>query len=87
MLLIVCPHCGPRNSDEFSFLGERSSRPVAGTTTAAEWRHYLYLKDNAAGWQGERWFHIAGCRRFLDVERDTVTNEIRSVRDVAEAAE
>ena len=86
MLVIVCPHCGPRNSNEFSFLGERSSRPPAAATTPAEWRRYLYLKDNPAGWESERWLHGAGCRRFLDVERDTVTNEIRSVRDVGDAA-
>ncbi len=86
MLVIVCPHCGPRNSNEFSFLGERSSRPAVATTTPDEWRRYLYTKDNAAGSQLERWFHVSGCRRFLDVERDTVTNEIRSVRDVAEDA-
>ena len=87
MLVIVCPHCGPRISNEFSFLGERSSRPNAETATPAEWRRYLYFRDNAAGWEAERWFHVSGCRRFLDVERDTVTNEIRSVRDVGKAAE
>jgi heterotetrameric sarcosine oxidase delta subunit len=85
-LLIVCPHCGPRNSNEFSFLGERSSRPTANEPTPAEWRRYLYTKDNAAGLETERWFHGSGCRRFLDVERDTVTNEIRAVRDAAEVA-
>lgn len=86
MLVIVCPHCGPRNSNEFSFLGERSSRPTADEPTPAEWRRYLYIQDNTAGWENERWFHVSGCRRFLDVERDTVTNEIGAVRDVGEAA-
>lgn len=86
MLVIVCPHCGPRNSNEFTFLGERSTRPAVAATTPAAWRHYLYFKKNAAGEEGERWFHVSGCRRFLDVERDTLTNEIRSVRDVGEAA-
>lgn len=81
MLLIACPHCGPRNSNEFSFLGESSSRPAAGAATSAEWREYLYVKGNTAGWERERWFHTAGCRRFLDLERDTTTNEIRSVSD------
>lgn len=84
MLLIVCPHCGPRNSDEFSFYGEVSRRPPAHSTTSEEWRRYLYMKNNTAGWQDERWFHLSGCRRFLVVERDTTTNEIRSVRDVAD---
>ena len=82
MLVIVCPHCGPRNSDEFSFHGEATSRPGPGPTPP-EWRRYLYHKDNAAGRQVEQWFHVSGCRRFLRVERDTVTNEILAVADVA----
>ncbi len=80
MLLITCPHCGPRNSDEFSFGGELTSRPGPDADAAA-WRAYLYDKRNLAGWQEERWFHVSGCRRFLLVERHTVSNEIRAVRD------
>lgn len=86
MLLIVCPHCGPRNSDEFSFHGEMSLRPSPDATTSSEWRQYLYMKDNVAGPETEQWFHGAGCRRFLVVERDTTSNEIRSVRDIADRA-
>lgn len=86
MLVIVCPHCGPRNSNEFSFLGERVARPAADVTTRADWRRYLYTRENAAGPERERWFHVSGCRRILDVQRDTVTNEILSVRDVTEAS-
>ena len=82
MLVIPCPHCGPRNSNEFSFNGEASTRP-GPDATPPEWRRYLYLKDNVAGRQTEQWFHVAGCRRFLRIERDTVTNEIHSVTDVA----
>ena len=79
MLLITCPHCGPRNSDEFSFNGEVRPRPDVNATNAAEWRRYLYMRENLSGWVSERWFHVSGCRRFLMVERHTVTNEIRSV--------
>jgi heterotetrameric sarcosine oxidase delta subunit len=82
VLVIICPHCGPRNSDEYSFQGEIVPRPDV-TSDAGEWRRYLYVKENAAGWQKERWFHVSGCRRFLNIERDNVTNEIRSVTDVA----
>lgn len=85
MLLIECPHCGPRNSDEFTFGGESSTRPPADADPAA-WRGYLYSKRNAAGWQEEQWFHGAGCRRVLIVERNTMTNEFGSVQDVAGAA-
>ena len=57
-----------------------SESPDPTTTDQAEWRRYLYEKSNPAGWQTERWFHTAGCRCFLIVERNTMTNEIRAVR-------
>ncbi|MCP4246967.1 MAG: sarcosine oxidase subunit delta [bacterium] len=82
MLLIFCPHCGPRNADEFSFRGELVPRPGPDPSSES-WRAYLYTKENLAGWEREQWFHVSGCRRFLDVERNTITNEIRLVRDVA----
>jgi heterotetrameric sarcosine oxidase delta subunit len=55
-------------------------RPAGREITATEWRRYLYVRQNLAGWTSETWFHQAGCRRFLVVERHTVTNEIRAVR-------
>lgn len=79
MLLIVCPHCGPRNSDEYAFQGEVRPRPDVAMADPSEWRRYLYMKSNRAGWVSERWFHVSGCRRYLMVERHTVTNEIRDV--------
>lgn len=85
MILIPCPHCGPRNSDEFSYLGERSARP-APSASPAQWRQYLYLKENPAGWTTEQWYHASGCRKFLIAERHTVTNEIRSTRPTARFA-
>ena len=80
MLLIPCPHCGNRNSDEFTFSGEVVPRPPLDSD-AAEWRRYLYMKANGSGWQEERWFHVSGCRRFLLVERNLDSNEILSARD------
>lgn len=81
MLIIICPHCGPRNDDEFSFVGEVATRPGTGTDPSS-WRRYLYIKRNQLGWQEERWFHLSGCRRFLTVERHTQTNEIRRVTSI-----
>lgn len=83
MLLITCPHCGPRNSSEFSYSGITKPRPN-GSPDPAEWRRYLYEQDNVAGWAKERWFHVNGCRRFLDIERNTITNEITSITDAGE---
>ena len=81
MLVIICPHCGPRNDNEFTFQGEIIPRPSMDADPAS-WRRYLYMKSNVSGWQTERWFHISGCRRFLDVERNNVSNEIGRIRDV-----
>lgn len=84
MLVIVCTHCGPRNSDEFTYQGEPTPRPDAAGTDAAEWRRYLYMKTNRRDWVIERWFHVAGCRRYLMLERHTMSNEIRSVTPVGD---
>lgn len=78
MILLPCPHCGPRNASEFRYLGEEKPRPDPSATTPAEWRAYLYEKRNPAGWTTETWFHALGCRGFFTAERHTVTNEIRS---------
>lgn len=82
MLMIICPFCGPRNSEEFSYQGEVRLRPDVNNTDPAEWRRYLYMNSNPSGWVSERWFHISGCRRHLMLERHTATNEIRDVTAV-----
>jgi len=81
MLLITCPHCGPRSAGEFTHRGETPTRPAPDGATPAEWRDYLYTRDNAAGVVTEEWFHTSGCRRFLVIERNTTTNEIHDVRE------
>jgi sarcosine oxidase subunit delta len=79
MFQIPCPHCGPRNVAEFRHAGERRQRPDPQTATPGQWRGYLYIEDNPAGWTRETWYHRAGCRRFVAVERHTVSNEVRPV--------
>ncbi len=79
MLVIICPNCGPRNSDEFAFQGEIPHRPDVDEARPAEWRRYLYSKVNVSGWVNERWFHVSGCRRYLMIQRHTQTNEIEEV--------
>lgn len=82
MLVIMCPYCGPRNSDEFTFQGEVTPRPNASDTDPGEWRRYLYMKANDSGWVSERWFHVSGCRRYLMLRRNTQTNEISDISAV-----
>jgi sarcosine oxidase subunit delta len=71
---IDCPTCGRRSYHEFSFGGElRPYDPAARGERSFE---ETWLRTNAAGEQAERWFHAAGCRRWVTLRRDTRTNEI-----------
>lgn len=70
---IPCAHCGPRDYTEFSFGGEL--RPTEAPDADADFRR-VYLRDNAAGDQEERWFHALGCRRWITLTRNTLTNRI-----------
>ena len=80
MLLIPCPHCGPRDETEFTYGGQAGiaypKDPDA--LTDAEWADYLFLRDNPKGTFRERWVHSAGCRRWFDITRDTLTNVFQS---------
>ena len=78
MLLIRCPHCGERDETEFSCGGEAHiARPLAGNSiTDAEFADYLFMRDNAKGVFLERWMHAAGCRRWFNMARDTVSHKI-----------
>jgi len=77
MMLVPCPHCGPRNASEFRHVGEVAPRPDPASATAEQWRTYLYVRNNPAGWTVETWHHRAGCRAYFGAERHTVTNDFR----------
>jgi sarcosine oxidase subunit delta len=80
-LLINCPNCGDRPFTEFWFGGELTTHPPApGTPTnpAAEVARIWY-RQNVAGMQTERWYHAAGCRRWLTAHRDTSTNLVHGI--------
>jgi len=81
MLQIACPHCGPRDENEFSCGGEahivRPTQP--DMISDAEWADYLFMRSNPKGALAERWCHTLGCRRWFNVERDTVTHAILRV--------
>jgi heterotetrameric sarcosine oxidase delta subunit len=70
-LLVACPTCGERPFTEFTFGGEL--REVTSSDPASDFAR-VYLRDNVAGVQEERWFHIMGCRRWVTLVRDTVTD-------------
>jgi sarcosine oxidase subunit delta len=75
-LKIDCPHCGLRPYTEFAFGGEL--RDVRSPDAETDFER-VYLPTNGAGLQRERWFHAFGCRRWLTLTRDTVTNRIDAV--------
>ncbi|MCE2517036.1 MAG: sarcosine oxidase subunit delta [Alphaproteobacteria bacterium] len=99
-MIIDHPLLGPRDSAEFTYMGDASlmMRPDGMTKdgrakdtakeTARAFYEYGYLRDNPAGRHQELWFHEQGDRSWLVVTRDTTTHEITAVElacDVARA--
>ena len=88
-MIIDHPLLGPRDAQEFTYLGDASliDRPDWQAEGAVErFTEFLYLRDNPAGEHRELWFHEQGDRSWLVVTRDTLTHEISKVelaRDVA----
>lgn len=76
MLLISCPHCGPRDEIEFSCGGESHIvRPELDCPDDA-WADYLFCRHNPKGVTYERWRHSYGCGSWFNVARDTVSHKI-----------
>ena len=76
MLLIPCPHCGPRWETEFRYAGEAHMTRPTPDCDEASWSAYLYVRDNARGEHAERWRHTHGCGMFFNLLRDTRTDRI-----------
>lgn len=77
MLLITCPHCGPRPEVEFRNMGEAHLvRPADPSVLSDEqWAEFLFMRTNTKGVIAERWNHIHGCQRFFNALRDTVSDQ------------
>jgi methylglutamate dehydrogenase subunit B len=90
-MIINHPLLGPRDSQEFTYLGDASliERPDWQAADAVDqFYDYLYLRDNPAGLHRELWYHEQGDRSWLVVTRNTLTHDITSVElacDVARA--
>lgn len=77
MLLITCPHCGPRAEIEFRYGGEAHRLRQPDGTSDEQWGNYLYGRHNRRGAEHvERWRHFHGCGRFFNLCRDTMTDTI-----------
>lgn len=81
MQLIECPWCGPREEIEFTYGGEAHvpypTKPAELDDT--QWAHYVFFRSNPKGAFAERWVHAAGCRRWFNAVRDTVTYRFLAV--------
>ena len=71
-----CPNCGRRPIEEFAFGGERPSVPDRITDPLERDVDYAWMHDNPNGPTVERWFHAAGCRRWLTVRRNTTVDAV-----------
>ena len=88
MLQIECPWCGARDETEFSYGGEAHiARPLETEKLSdEEWADYLFMRKNPKGTHYEQWLHAAGCRRYFNAERDTVSYRIRGTYKIGEKA-
>ena len=86
MLSIHCPWCGARDAVEFTYGGEAHiARPRnPARLSDDEWADYVFMRTNPKGPHRERWVHTSGCRRWFNVERDTLTNEMTAVYKMGE---
>ena len=87
MLLIPCPWCGDRDETEFRCGGEahiaRPAEPAA--LDDAQWAQFLFIRSNPKGRFHERWVHVAGCRRWFNLVRDTASHRIIAVYKMGDA--
>ncbi|TNF87368.1 MAG: sarcosine oxidase subunit delta [Gammaproteobacteria bacterium] len=86
MLLIECPWCGVRDETEFACAGEAHiARPLETEKLSdEEWADYLFMRKNPKGRHYEQWLHAAGCRRYFNAVRDTVTYRISATYKIGE---
>ena len=78
-MIINCPWCGPRGSEEFTYRGDGTvKRPDLSDTSIELASSYVFDRENIAGDHNEIWQHSSGCRSHLLVKRNTLTHEIKS---------
>lgn len=86
MFNIECPWCGKRSQTEFSCGGEahRTYPENSMDLTDEQWKDYLFIHHNPKGVFYEQWCHSHGCRRWFNVARNTITNEILAVYHIGQ---
>jgi sarcosine oxidase subunit delta len=72
--IFPCPFCGPRDENEFHYVGEPKARPEpAGEVGDAAWADYLWFNANPKGQSREIWLHLT-CMEMFVMTRDTALN-------------
>jgi sarcosine oxidase subunit delta len=71
-----CPWCGERAETEFRYAGDAGTERRGRAIDDRGWAQYLYFRRNAKGPAKECWIHTAGCGRWFELHRDTVTHEV-----------
>lgn len=87
MFYIFCPHCKERREEEeFHPRGQAHlARPLDPDAASDEaWGDYLFFRDNPRGIHHELWVHSAGCRKFFNITRNTVTYDILDTYPIGE---
>lgn len=74
MLLIPCPHCGPRDESEFDYGGRALVFPDLDAGPG-EWHAALHLPDPCADRVSEYWYHAGGCECWIRLTRDLHSHE------------
>jgi len=74
MLMIPCPHCGPRDESEFNYGGPARTLPHLGASTEIAY-HALYHPINPRGPLRELWYHTSGCECWITLTRNTLSHD------------
>ena len=82
-MIINHPLLGPRDSEEFVYLGSTKlmDRPTNWEEDASseDFYQYQYIRENIAGDHQELWYHEQGDQSWLVVTRNTITHEITTM--------
>ena len=82
-MIINHPLLGPRDSEEFVYLGTADliKRPNnrEEDASAEDFYQYQYIRENIAGDHRELWYHEQGDQSWLVVTRNTLSHEILNV--------
>ncbi|MBM3584358.1 MAG: sarcosine oxidase subunit delta [Alphaproteobacteria bacterium] len=84
MKLLTCPMNGPRNIDEFQYLGPVRDDADPDTASDAAWARHVFRAANPPGRLLEWWRHVPTNFVFV-AERDTVSNDVIRTFDPATA--